>query len=154
MDLYNKSAKQTSPVSRWQTSIVQTLEYIARFKKLKVGIIIYVGKEKSNLKYVSIVLYNLSPTFKNVSIVSYSTSLFLNPCFTYFIGCVFLPYQASRHLEEFRLTTLQRSSLSFGSLLRKHECAKETPKSSKKKWIACSCCHKEGHSFKNYFIHL
>ena len=67
---------------------------------------LYVGKEKSNLKYVSIVLYNLSPTFKNVAIVSYSMSLFLNPCFTYFIGCVFLPYQASRHLEEFRLTTL------------------------------------------------
>jgi hypothetical protein len=52
-------------------------EYIVRFKNLKVDIITSGGKVKSNSKYVSIVLNNLSPVFKSFAIIFYSIPLFM-----------------------------------------------------------------------------
>jgi hypothetical protein len=50
---------------------------IARFKILKSNIIIVGGKTKSDPEYVSIVLNNLSPTFKTFSIISYNIPFFV-----------------------------------------------------------------------------
>jgi len=52
------------------------LRYIARFKNLKDKIIQDEGKGKSNLKLVSIVLNNISPTSKYFSLIFYTIPLF------------------------------------------------------------------------------
>jgi hypothetical protein len=57
-------------------------EYIARFKNLKVDIIQAGGKGKSDPKLVSIVLNNLSPTFKSFALIFYNIPLFVKDLVT------------------------------------------------------------------------
>jgi hypothetical protein len=81
-------------------------EYIARFKNLKADIITSGGKEKSDSEYVSIVLNNLSPAFKNFAIIFYNIPLFIKAPVSPSLEDVFSNLiQASSHLEEFGRTT-------------------------------------------------
>lgn len=61
----------SSPTSKWQTLLA------LRSRNLKVDILTSTGKTRSDSKYVSIILNNHFPAFKNFAIIFYSIPLLI-----------------------------------------------------------------------------